>query len=194
MADLAGEAAAYFRNIGQPHLDHLASLGVPLSAIAHLGRVQTPIGATRVLWRSGGTWEPDPDGEPALIVPVEVPDYFEVWNIPCESSRVVDMVALRTTSPGRWAWRTGIAWGLREDLLTEPDGEPVPVVANPIAWLAGGGEALCILDWSKDSPVWQYLRAGPDLLVEHDHLRARIADALRRSIPLPAMRLHLAAA
>jgi len=96
----------------------------------------------------------------------------------------MDLLALRTSSPGAWLWRVGGGWALGISSLCDPGGEPVTVVATPLDWLAHGGKAACILDWSDNSPVWSALRAGPSLIVDDEVLRNRISPALRRTAPI----------
>lgn len=184
-AELHAEAERAVRVLA-PHLSRLPALGVPLAAVARLGAVQPQVGLVRALWGRSGHWEADEAGESMLVIPVTATSGFERWGEWIETRDVIDLIAFRSRQPARWAWRTGTAWALGDELL-EDRGEPVPIVSTPLAWLAAAGEAACILDWSATSPAWAALRHGPNLVCDSDHLRQRLHRAMTASVRLPEM-------
>ena len=87
---------------------------------------------------TGRLWMPSAGGSMALVLPV-----FD------EDEDLVDLVALRTSDPTEWWLRLGFndlihgaSW-LEDAHLT---GQPVRHFMTPLAWLAAGGEGVCLLD------------------------------------------------
>lgn len=194
--ELADEALAYSRAMNRIHFARLEESGIPLRTIGNLCGRQFPIGAARAAWGRDSLWEPCEDGQPCLIVPACEHRIIEIEALdgfPLDTCEPVDLIALRTDQPNRWAWRTGNAWAFGEELLADPTGEPVQIVGDPIGWIRSAGYAVCILDWSNSSPAWAALRHGPPLLVENEHLRRRLQRALAASIRLPDMEVAHAA-
>lgn len=183
--ELNAEMCEGFARIREPHYQHLESMGCSLGALAAVGQFQTPIGVARLEMTPDGLFTPSEDGLPAYVQPVAE------WDDDYGVSDIVDLVAWRPSEPSRWWWRCGTAFALGDGLL---DGdEPVPVVGTPLAWLAAGGKALCILDWSIVSPVWTDMRSAPPLIFTDDRLRQRVRNHLTRSAPMPNLELHHAA-
>ncbi|WP_146214612.1 hypothetical protein [Azospirillum thermophilum] len=121
-----------------------------------------------------GAFEPVSDGpQPpgteivkAFVVPVGASDpdtgmWAEVW----------DLVAFNLAQPGRWWLRSGLADLLGEDHVEAcaESGAPVQLVATPLDWLRAGGDAACVLDWSRVDPRDVFARcrrvepASPDV-------------------------------
>lgn len=186
-ADLQREAEAAAQALA-PMISHLPSLGVSLDAIAKLGQSQPPVGTVIAHWRKCGMWEPDEGGDRMLVVPVGVRSGFLRWNLWIDTTEIIDLIAFRSQQSSSWAWRTGEAWALGEEYL-EDKGEPVSIVSTPLGWLAAAGEAVCILDWSKNSPAWAALRHGPSLICDSDHLRRRLQRGMMASVRLPNLTL-----
>lgn len=182
-ADLEEEMWQAVRNVRTPHINRLLSLGCTASLLASLGSVQPPFGVANVTWLAGGFYEPDDEGEPAVITPVF--DYAR----DCHSA--VDLVAWRTASPRRWAMRRGIPIALGDHLLDR--GEAVRVVETPLDWLGLGGKALCVLDWDAPPAFWSRVRGGPRLILGNAGTRAKIANACARSVIMPQMEVLRAA-
>lgn len=95
------------------------------------------------LSRDGTRWEPEgPDRR--LLIGV------------AERGELVDIVAASSTRRDEWALRTGLGWALGADMLDDALVRAVAceekvrlrLFATPLDWLAGGGEGICILDWS----------------------------------------------
>lgn len=186
--DLLAEMEAAAAMIRLPHLQRLRALGVPYEALAALGQDEHTIGVQRALLGSDGLFEPAEHGELVVVQAVNDDLGRELGEV-----GLIDLIAWRTDEPERWWWRCGTAWALGHELLLLDDGEPVPVVATPCAWLAAAGNAVCILDWSPASPAWPALRHGPTLTFNDDALRQRVRNALVQSAPLPIMEISNAA-
>ena len=172
-------AAARMRSI---HFEGLKALGVSMQALGRLSGKQPTVGMATIEVSKDGTFTPSPGGKPACIVAVVDP-----YNRGLGSSGIFDLVAFRSSDPRKWWLRAGNAYALADYLLDFAD--PVRVVRTPIDWLAAGGDALCILDWSPSSPVWSALRPGPELLFYDDALRLAVKSALISAAPLPPMKV-----
>lgn len=171
-------AASRMRSI---HFDGLKALGVPMATLGALSAKQYTVGMATIEAGEDGTFIPSPDGVPACIVAAVDP-----YNRPLGGSGLFDLVAFRPSDPRKWWLRTGNAYALGDHLLDLA--QPVRVVRTPVEWLATGGYAVCILDWSPSSPVWGELRSGPDLLFQDDVLRQSVRSALIGAALPPAMK------
>lgn len=182
---LTAEMNAAFWRLRDGHYRRLEGLGCSLGALAAVGQFQTPVGVTRVETAPDGLFTPSERGLPAYVQAVA--EWDGDWGI----ADTVDLVAWRPSEPSRWWWRCGTACALGDGLL---DGdEPVRVVGSPLAWLAAGGNAMCILDWSVTSPVWNDMRSAPPLIFTDERLRQRVRNHLIRSAPMPSLELYHAA-
>jgi len=186
---LEAEAQAAGRQVRVAHMQRLRNLGVPPDAWKFIGMHQLPFGVAAITDLSGGLYQPDAGGSRAVIVPVTAPEVHEgLFGQPITLYPIVDLIAFQTMHPTAWRWRTGHAWALGEHLLADPAGEPVEIVATPLAWLAAGGDAACILDWSPASPAWAVLRAGPDLVITDRFLEAKLLKAMAEAAPRPMIK------
>lgn len=185
-ADLAQEALAFAQAWPQHRgtVQRLVDLGISLQALGTVGEWHFPPGLARANWMPNSFWQPQVEGQLSLTVPVCRTSWFRRWGEDIDTLEVIDIMALRTDQPQRWAWRSGYAWALGEELLEHPTGDPVDLVATPIGWLAKGGAAVCILNWNHDSPAWMKLRGGPPLIPETPYLAKRLERAVRDSIRL----------
>lgn len=172
-------AASRMRSI---HFDGLKALGVPMATLGALSAKQYTVGMATIEVDEGGTFFPSPDGVPACIVAAVDP-----YNRPLGSAGLFDLVAFRSSNPRKWWLRTGNAYALGDHLLDLA--KPVRVVRTPIDWLAAGGDAVCVLDWSPSSPVWRELRSGPELLFPDDVLRQSVKSALISAATVPPMKV-----
>lgn len=162
-------------NVRQSHIDRLLALGVSPVALASLGARQLPFGALTIDVDDAGRWWPDADGFPAMVVPVR------------ERGDDIDIIAFRTDAPARWWWRIGCASMLGADLLdgTFFPGDRLRVVSTPIGWIAAGGDAVCILDWSCPDYELSPLRDRDELLCDNPMLAARLRRRLSQPRRLP---------
>lgn len=186
--DLLAEMEAAAERVHLPHLERLRALGVSYDALGALGQDEHTIGAGHAVLGTDGLFEPVEHGEPVVIQAVNDDLGRELGEV-----GLIDLIAWRTDEPERWWWRCGSAWALGHELLALDNGEPVPVVATPCAWLASAGKALCLLDWSAASPAWSALRHGPALTFNDEALRQRVRNGLAKSAPMPTMELQDAA-
>lgn len=169
---------------GAIHFEALKNLGVPPKAIGQLGAAQSgvSIAMSRIEPLSGGLYQPNDEGMAALLIAVcdEPSDVLHP---------ILDIIAVRSPSPARWWWRSGLAGMLGQNLIENDMGNPVKVVSTPIEWLAEAGRAVCVLDWSTNSPAWTALRHGPALTFSNDGLRQKVRNALISTTPLPDMEI-----
>lgn len=178
--DLTAELFAAAAAVAMPELRRMEALGVPKSSIARLAAYQPPFGLQRVEEIGDGLYQPSEDGPVAVIIPVMEFDVVETWGIRTPISTVIDLIAFRPDNPNQWRWRVGDAWALGAYLLFED--APIELVANPLEWLAKGGDALCLLDWTMTPRRWEELRSGPPLVSPDTVLQARLNDAYQASM------------
>lgn len=197
MADwLQEEMQTAVRGVRQAHIDRILALGVHREPFCRLGMTQPQFGVMSVRALSDGLYEPDQDGGAAVIIPVMVVERLETILGPIDLPCLVDLIAFQTANPARWQWRIGTGWALGSHLLTEPDSDAVEIVATPLEWMSAGGNAVCVLDWSEQSPAWFHLRTAAELVVSNQILAARLAAGIERATPRPRFsgRAHYAAA
>jgi hypothetical protein len=179
----------------------IAAAGLRFSAVGYLRDLGAAPGwlaracAEGALGRARVTYSRDGDlfdlaegaGETAIILPVT------------ESGVVTDLVAFDPRTPDAWALRRGdgvmlgwdvwhanahvpqIAGGWRED-------PAVRLFANPLQWMRGGGEGLCLLAWTQSTMAM--LRAlGPErtIVCEDDHFAAVVAERMAERPRLPTV-------
>lgn len=180
--DLLAEMEAAAGRMRSIHFEGLKALGVPMAALGSLSARQHTVGVATIECAGGGLFQPSPDGFPACLVAVVWPEARRFGD-----AGLFDMVAFRSGDPRKWWLRCGSAYALGEHLLDQPD--PLRVVRTPADWLAAGGNALCILDWSENSPAWSALRVGPPLLFPDDALRQQVRASLVRAAWLPQMEI-----
>lgn len=164
------------------HFDKLVSLGVPLATLGALNARQHSVGFGCIATGKDGLFSFVEDGTPACIVAAVWPEAHAYGD-----HGIFDLVAFTSEEPARWWLRCGSAWGLGEHYPDFPD--PLHVVRTPVDWLAAGGSALCILDWSDDSPAWCALRGAPTLKFDDDTFRQQVRNALVRAARVPPMEI-----
>jgi hypothetical protein len=131
----------------------LESLGVPPSVLA--SAKAGDIGLMRVSVGAGGLFEPD-GGEGRLIIAVR------------EYGELIDQVAVSSVSRDSWALRTGAGWCLGFQAFAAARAsltDRLRIYGNPIEWLIGGMNGVCVLDWSPDA-IGQLRGLGPDVTLE----------------------------
>lgn len=179
--DLLREMDIAASRVRLAHLERLRSIGCPYPALAKLNAEQHTIGVAKVRAHSDGLFDYADDGLPAFIVAVVDPDRD------LGDAGIFDLVAFSPDEPARWWGRTGAAFALGDHLLEM--GDPVRVVATPLDWLTAEGDALCILDWSSDSPTWGALRVCPRLLFNSAVLARKVRNAMVLAAPMPTMEM-----
>lgn len=162
-------------NVRTAHIDRVRALGASPEAIATLGHRQLPFGVERIDTDDAGRWWPDPEGKPALIVPV------------IEYGEPIDAIAFRSSRPARWWWRVGVGGLLGHDILTRSiwPGDELLVVSTPIAWIAAAGDAVCILDWDMPDHEIAPLRDFDGLQCDSQLLASRLRQRLARPRKVP---------
>ena len=179
--NLLHEMNAAASRVRLAHLERLKGLGVSYAALGGLNAHQHTVGVARIEPGADGLFNYSEDGLPACLVAV-----VDYWREPADAG-IFDIVAFASDNLSRWWGRTGAAFALGDHLLEGL--EPVRVVGTPADWLARGGDALCILDWSADSQAWPALRGGPLLHFTDDALRLKVRNAIVQAAPMPQMEL-----
>lgn len=115
-------------------LHPLIAAGITWKTIAAIASAKAQITVV------GATYEPDPDGGAAYLIPVRAaltPEAVDPWDT-IQSGVVVDIVAIHPRHPDCWALRRDAAeWlGAIEPQYLAP--EPVEVWRTPLAWLRAG--------------------------------------------------------
>lgn len=159
-------------------IDHRACLrlieaGVEGRFVAELS-AGIAIGVARVcLSRDGSRWEPEgPDGRLLLAC--------------FDGGHLIDIAAVWTSHPDQVALRSGDGWCLGEDRLCDAEryslaGRHVRlrVFSDPMEWLRGRGEGICVLDWGAALPRLRGL--GERVTLECDAVLAmRVREMLQR--------------
>lgn len=123
----------------------LAGQGIGRDIVCRPGA--SVVGVCRALIE-GDRWQPDPDGVPAIIVPVSY-SYG-----PCELDPI-DLVAWQPGSPERWYLRTGYGTVLGEVDIDRAMNfeEPLVLYQSPLDCLKANRE-VCVLDWSSSLSLY----------------------------------------
>lgn len=184
-ARLLYELAQAALNVRQPHLDRIRGLGVSISWLADCSTY--PFGVARCEPIGGGLYQPS-EGKLHVVIPV------------IEDGVLIDLCAFRSTAPGEWLLRTGNGWalgleqGLSEWMWHAPAdpqakppryqvGQPPTLFADPLDWLRGQGDGLCILDWG--SPEIRSLDVLHHVICSTPAVAALLRRALTRPARLP---------
>jgi hypothetical protein len=122
----------------------LEALGVPGGFVAELN-ARCLLGSGRVTV-ARGRWEvPGPDAR--LLIGVT------------EFGHLCDIAAVSTSAPDQVALRTGAGAVLGDDALMHAQARVLAgrhvrlrLFADPLAWLIGRGEGVCVLDWTLALP------------------------------------------
>ena len=174
MTDLLAELNSAARGVRQPHLDRLRALGVSIRWLAQTGMQIAPFGVAQSEVSKAGLYQVSPDaGLLNVIIPV------------VEDGALVDLCAFRTDDPGNWALRTGNGWalGLGQGMGEYMWGLPVHLYSDPLDWLRGSGEGICVLDWA--SPEIHRLDVLENVVCSDQATAALLQRALTRPVRVP---------
>jgi hypothetical protein len=134
---------------------------------------QPTFGRSLIIGEPAGTYQPNPDGAPAVIL-----------GAADRAGELIDLVAWHPHQPGRWWLRTGAAVALGEVEIDRAGFLDLPLLlfATPSAWLwnhdrEGRWPAACILDWSADPRL---IFTGVKILCDTPALAERLEQAQRR--------------
>lgn len=178
MIDLLSELRAATFSVRQPHLDRLKCLGVSIAWMADWAHDNLihPFGVVTAEDAGDGLYQP---GEGALHVILPV----------VEDGELVDLVAFRSTDSGSWMLRTGNGWalGLEKGLSAHMWGQTVHLFSDPLDWLRGRGEGVCVLDW--DAAEVHNLDVLQELVCSSPAVAALLTRALSRPARLPKLKL-----
>lgn len=174
--DLSLEMYAAVSRVEQRHIDWMIGMGVSSSAMAAVGRTQEPFGIGQLEFVGTGYWQPI-DG-PGAIGAIVQPVY--------EDGIIVDLIAWRSLKPLDWRWRVGAAWALGADSLHGSAWggfASITVHPTPLAWLAGAGEGLAILNWT--SPNIRQLSQFDEIVCDDSKVAGRLNEILSRPARVP---------
>ncbi|MFI5030610.1 MAG: hypothetical protein ACHQPH_07915 [Reyranellales bacterium] len=117
-------------------------------------------------------YEPDPDGQPAVIAPAY------------ESGGLADLVAISLRGGHAMRLRRGEVAFLGSDaVLAAYDlRRPLMLFENGLSWIRNGCAGAVIVDWSR---IARELAAVPAIACETARLANRVRHAFERPIPLP---------
>ena len=129
-------------------------------------------GDARIATRPDGLYEPDPDGEWAVIAGVFDAD-----------DEIGDAVAWFEATPGRWWRRRGDipVLGARELAIAADGGWEIRLFPTPEDWLFAHGDGVCIIDWAV--PLDGLFDGVARVECPDPALCDRLARALRRWEP-----------
>jgi hypothetical protein len=82
-----------------------------------------------------------------------------------EGAHLIDLVAVDSKRPIRFARLYGRAWCLGNDFNAWEPNAALPVWRTPLRWLQAGAEGIVIMDWA--AAYWQLPDA--DLVAEDEH-------------------------
>jgi hypothetical protein len=164
-------------------LHPLIAAGITWKTIAAIASAKAQITVV------GATYEPDPDGGAAYLIPERAdnaltPEAVDRWDT-IQSGAVVDIVAIHPRHLDRWALRRDAAeWlGAIEPQYLDP--EPVAVWRSPLGWLRPGCRGIVVL--SQDAAcayrVLTMCRAG--IIAEDAVHAAELRRFLVRPWPIP---------
>ena len=151
-----------------------------------------PFGIARIATSADGLFQPDPKGEPAVLIGVDD-----------SLGRLGDLCAWIPDAPGRWWLRTGDCPILGAEAIANAaeDGRSIRLWSTPQQWLMAKPRdcirptAACyrvcgtcsvprrgaILDWSAD--LRQTFQGVASVHCDHPELETRFRRALRRCEP-----------
>jgi hypothetical protein len=192
--DLLAELRSAAMAVRQPHLDRLRGIGVPIGYFAEWAMAYGvhPFGVANVEPIGSGHYQPG-EGRLHIILPV------------IEDGVLVDLVAFRPDTAADWLLRTGNSTALGLEEGTErwtwyqpaydrrhrekrhQVGQPAHLFSDPLDWMRGGGEGLCVVDW--ESPEIYRLDVLPELVCSTPTVAALLTRALSRPARLPKLSL-----
>jgi hypothetical protein len=161
-----------FQAIGPLELRHLKAMGAINPALVGLGMRGPYLGIARAESVDGRLWAPSADGKRSIIVPAHD-----------EEGALCDLIAFRSDKPLAWLGRTGAAWCLGADCLSDylMDGALVRLRATPLDWLKAGGHGLCVVDWS--APEVRQLSHLANIDCPDARLASRLRSAIAATMP-----------
>lgn len=122
-------------------------MGIP-SRVLH-GR-RGWVGCGRIITDGAGYFQPHPDGEPAIVIPIGEPGWPDGWL------HVDDMVAFRPSAPSKWWLRRGAVTFASEIAidLARQEKLPIKLLDDPLQYLKSDPEGLAavVLDWGQFNP------------------------------------------
>ena len=136
--DLYAEFELAYQNWTPEHDRHLASAGIPVEAMDRAG----DYGVQRID-TTGRLYQPSLNGFPAYILPIRALGL---------NHEILDLIAIRTDTPGRWWYRIGepgLILGEDQYLAAVSRSEAVRVFESPTAWLRSNCDGCVVLDHAE---------------------------------------------
>jgi|SRR5690242_7910343 len=163
-------------------LHPLIAAGVTWETIAKIVPANTQITL------GGATYEPDPDGGAAYLIPVRVDNPLtpEAADPPeaVRSGAIIDLLAFHPAHPYRWALRRDAAEWLGPIEPQYLDPEPVEVWRTPLRWLQAGCHGLVLLSSERESQH-RILSGLGSIVAEDHHHAAELRSVLNHSWSTP---------
>jgi hypothetical protein len=109
-------------------------------------------GVASIHTHADGTYEPNPNGRPAFIVPASPVTEETLF----EDHDPEDLVAFTLATPERWWVRLGVCPVLNQLAVERASlmREPLTLWGSPLAWLQAMGEGAVILDPTTSLRLW----------------------------------------
>ncbi len=159
--DLHDELAAAVCNLPPATIARLRCLSIPESVTLGLPLM---VGVAKVQAFASGFYEPNDDGEHAVVVAAGCPA-GPTW------ATLDDLIAFKPSDPRRWWRRLGAVQILGSgNIRTEPV-FPLALHDTPLSWLQAGASGVCVIDWRVDPE--RFLYAGP-IEADSPSLKARL--------------------
>ena len=141
------------------------------------------IGAARIVPSADGTYQPDPSGEWAVILPVRDRD-----------GELCDLATWFSDQPGRWWLRHGDETpilGSRRLAVAAYFGDAIRLYSTPERWLLASGDGTVVLKWGVDCR--DLFEGVKRVDCDCPPLEARFRDSLRQWEPLLTSEVRYAA-
>ena len=161
MIDLLDELAEAVCTLPPATIDRLRSYGIPEAVIFDPPLM---VGVAKVQTFSSGFYEPNDDGEAAVIVAAGHPA-GPVWDT------LEDLIAFKPTEPSRWWRRLGEVKILGSSNIRPEPVFPLTLHDTPLSWLQARARGVCVIDWRVDPE--RFLYAGP-IEAESHALKTRL--------------------
>jgi hypothetical protein len=166
---LEAELADAVCNLSPDRIGWFCDLGIPRVTIL---AEPLMIGVSFVETWSDGFYEPNDDGELAVII-------AEGWPEPPIWDSVDDLIAFKPTDPSRWWRRLGEVQMLGNYNIRPEPVFPTTLYDSPMSWLQAGGTGLCIVDWAIN-PNTVLMSVGP-MEVESSALKEKLERRIQQA-------------
>lgn len=165
--------------VGPSHRDWLIDRGVSRGTVwngpacAGVARIET----------SGRIFEINPDGHPAVIVPIS-----DNYDIDSFEDGLVDFLAFLPSNPLRWFALRDSSPVLNAGAVTKATilEKPLLIWRDPLSWLRADREGVVILDWRGDLRIW--LSGASRIWCQDALTEQRLRKAFHLPVVIPEIR------